>query len=220
MTLFVYATRGEAAFLRERASAQALWHGRERLSGSGWEGLELGIGKANAAMTLAAYLETHDHVRRILLVGVGGAYPGAGLGVGAVALAAQEIQADLGTTGGLEALGFPALVLDGRRLYNHLPADPLWTAELHSRLGLAPKPFLTRDAVSETYEEAAELERRWGAAIENMEGAAVAQTALWYGLPWAEVRAVSNLAGVRDKSRWDLPMALEALGNALVPLLE
>lgn len=217
--LIVYPTRGEAGFLRERALEQTSWRGRERLVGRNWEALELGLGKANAAMTLAAYLEAQPQVRQVLLVGIAGAYPGSGLGVGDVALAAQEIQADLGTAGGLEALGRPALEVDGRRLFNHLPADPLWTARLHAQTGLLPRPFLTRDAVSETLEEAAELERRWGAAVENMEGAAVAQTALWFGVPWAEVRAVSNPAGVRDKTRWDVPAALEALAKALEPLL-
>lgn len=217
--LIVYPTRNEAGFLRERALEQVSWRGREQLVGPDWQGLELGLGKANAAMTLGAFLEAHPEVRQVLLVGIAGAYPGASLRPGDVVLAAQEIQADLGTGGGLEALGLPALELEGRRLYNHLPADPLWTARLHGLLGLTPRPFLTRDAVSETHEEAAELERRWGAAVENMEGAAVAQTALWFGVPWAEVRAVSNPAGVRDKTRWDVPRALEALANALAPLL-
>lgn len=217
--LIVYATPGEAGFLRERAGEHANWRGRELLVGSGWQALQLGVGKVNAAMTLAAFLTAHPEVKRVLLVGIAGAYPGSGLRVGDVALAAQEVQADLGTEGGLEALGLPALELDGRRLYNHLPADPVWTSQLHAQLGLLPRPFLTRDAVSETPEGAAELERRWGAVVENMEGAAVAQTALWWGIPWAELRAVSNLAGVRDKTRWDVPKALAALERALASLL-
>ncbi len=217
--LIVYPTRGEAVFLREKALSRQKWRGREKLAGNGWEALELGLGKANAAMTLGAYLESHSDVSRVLLIGIAGAYPGSGLRVGDVALAAQEIQADLGTTGGVESLGMPALELEGRRLYNHLPADPLWTSQLHAHTGLLPRPFLTRDAVSETREEAAELERLWGAALENMEGAAVAQAALWFNVPWAELRAVSNPAGVRDKTSWDVPSALESLARVLESLL-
>ncbi|WP_457630278.1 futalosine hydrolase [Oceanithermus sp.] len=217
--LIVYATREEAGFLRERALGREVWRGRERLFGSGWRGLELGVGKVNAAATLAAYLETHPEVERVLLVGIAGAYPGSGLKAGELALAGEEIQADLGTEGGLEPLGFPAVEVAGQRYFNHYPADTIWTAELFGRLGLEPQTFLTRDRVSESREEAAALARRWGALLENMEGAAVAQAALLFGVAWAELRAISNEAGVRDRQRWDVPGALAALGGALDELL-
>jgi len=217
--LIVYATRGEADYLRQKALGREVWRGRERLFGSGWRGLELGVGKVNAAATLSAYLELHPETERVLLVGIAGAYPGTGLEVGDLVLAGEEIQADLGTSAGLEPLGFPAIEMAGQRYFNHYPADTIWTAELLTRWGLEPRSFLTRDLVSETPEEAAELARRWKAAVENMEGAAVAHTALLHGVAWAELRAVSNQAGVRDKSRWDVPGALESLAGALDELL-
>jgi len=213
--LIVYATRGEAEFLRKKALGREVWRGRERLFGSGWRGLELGIGKVNTAATLAAYLELHPEVERVLLVGVAGAYPGSSLKPGDLVLAAEEVQADLGSGAGLEALGFPALEVAGQRYYNHFPADTIWTAELLTRWGLEPRTFLTRDRVSETREEAAELARRWQAEVENMEGAAVAQTALLFGVAWAELRAISNEAGVRDKQEWYLEKALASMNIVL-----
>jgi len=217
--LIVYATRGEADFLRERALGREVWRGRERLFGSGWRGLELGVGKVNAAATLAAYLELHPEVERVLLIGIAGAYPGSGLKPGQLALAGEEIQADLGTASGLEPLGFPAVEVAGRKFFNHYPADTIWTAELLTRWGLEPLSFLTRDRVSETREEAAGLARRWGAAVENMEGAALAQTAVLFGIAWAELRAISNEAGVRDRDRWRIDLAVESLSGALDDLL-
>ncbi len=217
--LIVYATREEAEHLRQKALGREVWRGRERLFGSGWRGLELGVGKANAAATLAAYLETHPEEERVLLIGIAGAYPGSGLTAGELVLAGEEIQADLGTASGLEPLGFPAVEVAGQRYYNHFPADPIWTAELLTRWRLEPRTFLTRDRVSESREEAAELARRWGAVVENMEGAAVAQTALLFGVAWAELRAISNEAGVRDKDRWDFAGALSAIARALDDLL-
>jgi len=217
--LVVYATKGEAAFLRERALGREVWRGRERLFGSGWRGLELGVGKVNAAATLAAYLEIHPEVEQVLLVGIAGAYPGSGLKPGDLALAGEEIQADFGTAAGLKPLGFPAVEVAGQRYYNHFPADTIWTAELLTRWNLEPRSFLTRDKVSETREEAAELARRWQAAVENMEGAAVAQTAAIFGVGWAELRAISNEAGVRDKNKWNIPAALASLAKAFNTLL-
>jgi futalosine hydrolase len=73
--------------------------------------------------------------------------------------------------------------------------------------------------VSENPTEAKELSRRWEADVENMEGAAFAQTCLWLGIAGAELRAVSNLAGVRDKAQWRVRQAVEALEATLSGLL-
>lgn len=59
---------------------------------------------------------------------------------------------------------------------------------------------------------------RWGAQVESMEGAAFARVALAYGIPAAELRAVSNPAGVRDKGAWKVAKAVRALEQTLNPL--
>ena len=40
------------------------------------------------------------------------------------------------------------------------------------------------------------------------------------GVPLAMLRAVSNRAGDRDKTNWDVPGALAALGRALTRVLD
>jgi futalosine hydrolase len=42
-----------------------------------------------------------------------------------------------------------------------------------------------------------------------MEGGAVAQVALRYGVDAMEVRGISNLVEDRDLSRWNIPLAVE-----------
>ncbi len=49
---------------------------------------------------------------------------------------------------------------------------------------------------------------RYRALAENMEGSAVAQTCLRYGVPMLECRGMSNFAGDRDKSHWRLREAM------------
>ncbi|MEN6437922.1 MAG: hypothetical protein ABFD97_05020 [Syntrophobacter sp.] len=46
------------------------------------------------------------------------------------------------------------------------------------------------------------------AMAENMEGSAVAQTCLLLGAPFLECRGISNIAGIRDKSRWAFGKAI------------
>jgi futalosine hydrolase len=156
----------------------------------------------------------------VLLFGIAGSYSGSGLEVGQLALASLEIQADLGLRqGGLQAMGFPALTLAGQPYFNHFPLDRTFTQQLAQQLALTPQPFLTRDLVAETPQEAQDLERQWGAVLENMEGAAAAQVGLALGLPVAELRSISNPAGVRDRAQWNFGLALGALERAVLSLI-
>ncbi len=62
------------------------------------------------------------------------------------------------------------------------------------------------------------LEARYrgvSADIETMEGAAFFDECLFHGVPFAEIRAVSNLVGEEDRTRWDIPRALYNLESVL-----
>lgn len=75
-----------------------------------------------------------------------------------------------------------------------------------------------RDAVGVTVQtvtgdpvKVKEMYERFTPGIESMEGAAFYFVALQEGVPCVEVRTVSNLVGERDRGKWDIPAALEAL---------
>ena len=57
--------------------------------------------------------------------------------------------------------------------------------------------------------------RQVAADVESMEGAAVFAFCLRRGIPFAEIRAVSNFVGETDHARWDIPLALRNLESAL-----
>lgn len=66
-----------------------------------------------------------------------------------------------------------------------------------------------------------ELDDRWrgeAADVESMEGAAFFEACLRRGVPFAEIRAVSNAVGETDRSRWDIPLALRQLETVLTRL--
>ncbi|WP_038042853.1 futalosine hydrolase [Thermus tengchongensis] len=216
MWLLLSPTALEAPFLRGEPFT---FLGRKGLRGEGFLYLETGIGKVNATLTLAAWAGQNP-VEKALLFGIAGAYPGTGLAPGAVVLVGEEVEADLGLRAGLEPLGFPALQVGERRYYNRFPLDPGLTQELAQALGLKVVVGLTRDLVSEGPEEAEALARQWGAQVESMEGAAFARACLALGVRGAELRAISNPAGVRDKRAWRVREAVGALEEALGRILK
>ena len=203
-----------------RCGGKALYHGT--LAGQAVALQHCGVGKANAAATTALLLD-NLHPEAVLCFGCAGAYPGSGLQIGDLILASEEIYGDEGamTSGGfldMEALGFPLAEAGGERWFNRFPADPellgrnhrLIAAQAGAERRVAVGPLVTVSTCSGTTALGLALERRTGALGESMEGAAVAQLCAGFGVPFFEVRGISNLVEDRDLSRWVLAVAAAA----------
>jgi futalosine hydrolase len=142
---------------------------------------------------------------------------------GAVALAESEAYADLGLPAGrgMEAVGIPLLTRGRRKFYNEFPLDRTLLGRARRVLGRETPAglFLTVSSLPDSPRRARALGRRFGAICENMEGAAVAQTGLRYGVPVLEVRGISNRAGDRDRSRWLIEPAAKNAQQAVLDIL-
>jgi futalosine hydrolase len=80
--------------------------------------------------------------------------------------------------------------------------------------------FVTLSTCTGTSARAGELEERYKALCENMEGAAAAQTAIIHGIPWLEVRGISNVVEDRDLKKWDIPRAVQTAQEAVQHIME
>jgi futalosine hydrolase len=80
-------------------------------------------------------------------------------------------------------------------------------------------PFVTVSTCSGTAARGAVLERRFGAICETMEGAAYAHVARLYGVPYLEVRGISNLVEDRDVAVWRLQEAARAAADAVATIV-
>jgi futalosine hydrolase len=61
---------------------------------------------------------------------------------------------------------------------------------------------------------------RYGAAVESMEGAALHYAALSLGIPFIQLRSISNYVTRRDRSAWQLKPAIDALNAQLMAWLK
>ncbi|MFE2844700.1 futalosine hydrolase [Streptomyces scopuliridis] len=187
-----------------------------------------GAGPAAAAVATATALAASPYdppYDLVISAGIGGGFaPHAPLG--SLVVADTIIAADLGaeTPDGylpVEELGFgrsvhhPPAALTAR-LSKVLDADP----RVHSVLA----PVLTVTTATGTAARAAELTARHPrAAAEAMEGFGVAEAAAAHSVPCAEIRAISNTVGPRDRAGWRIGGALDALRYAftlLTPVFE
>ncbi|NLI82642.1 MAG: hypothetical protein GX443_13280 [Deltaproteobacteria bacterium] len=81
-------------------------------------------------------------------------------------------------------------------------------------------PSLTVGMTSGDRQTARGRFHRYGAFAENMEGSAVAQTCLLYGVPVVECRGISNMAGDRRKENWKSELAVAHCQGILLRFLE
>ena len=176
------------------------------------------MGLVNAALGLGALL-ADGAVDGVLNLGVAGSFDLDVLPLGSVCAATGEIWPEYGleTPHGpdAEGIGFPQARLEGLTVWGGLPLDPDAGAQA---MGLCLDPGMARGVslsvgtVTGSAQRAEALRDRHGALMENMEGFALALGCAKRGVPFLEIRAISNLTGSRRD--WDLRGALAALGTA------
>lgn len=219
VTLLITATGLEAAPLKNALPWQPLPFPLGELSELPERNVylaHLGVAKVNTAAGLALALHTLSP-ERVVQFGIGGAFAGAGLELGQVAIATQETHLDTGVQlenrwQDMKTMGFPLL---GSH-YNTFPTDAELTTTLAALTGAVLCAFGTSETVTGSFSGGEVLRKRFGVALESMEGAAAAQVCAAFSVPFAELRGVSNVVGERDKTRWMLPEAVRAVNRAML----
>ncbi|HEX4728120.1 MAG TPA: futalosine hydrolase [Jatrophihabitans sp.] len=174
-----------------------------------------GVGAVAAALSTAAVLGQQVGYQLVIAAGIGGGF---GPAVpGSVVVADAVVQADLGAEtadGGfcpLAELGWGEV---------RFGLDPGLTAELAHRAEARTGAVLTVSTVTGTAARAEALHSAHPDALaEAMEGAGVYQAAQQAGIQFAELRAISNRVGPRDRDSWQIPAALAALGRTFDQIL-
>lgn len=204
-TLWVWAAPAEGAALAA-APAGDPEHGRAAL----------GVGKTAAAVALGHALVEYGP-SRVIAVGVCGAHRDSGLQVGDAVMVGTERFADEGVQ---TPDGFLDLAALGLGEVAPLVAEPESTATAARLLDVRIVDGQTVSTCSGTDVLAAARHARLHAEIETMEGAAIAWACGYHGVPWVQLRIVSNFTGDRAAAQWNLPVALERLTAACTRLME
>ncbi|MBQ1036909.1 futalosine hydrolase [Micromonospora sp. C81] len=185
----------------------------------------VGVGPAVAGAATARLLALAEAAgrpyRAVVSAGVAGGFIGR-VEVGDTVLGTASIAADLGAESPdgfipVDELGMPPAMLG---VGGVVPTDPGLLAALRAVLPAATTgPVLTVSTVTGTTASTEELRRRHPEAVaEAMEGYGVAVAAAQAGVPFAELRTISNPIGPRDRDAWRLREALTAL-TAAAPAL-
>jgi futalosine hydrolase len=182
--------------------------------------LTTGVGMIATATWCARVLARQPYGLAVNLGVCGSFTPACPLGmvVNVVADSLPELGAEDGeeflTVQQLGLLGPDDPPFSGGLLVNpEAPANPVIA-------GLRAVTGVTVNTVHGNAQSIARVVARVTPDVETMEGAAFMYACLVSGVPFAQVRAVSNMVEKRNRAAWKLPEAVEALNDTALRLIE
>jgi futalosine hydrolase len=183
-----------------------------------------GIGTTSTSYRLTKILNTaSERFDLVLNIGIAGSFT-SDFPIGSVARIDKEYFGDLGfeTFGGFQTL-FDYKILDADT--HPYKGGALHSPKLQSELENALKKFkkataVTVQTVSGLPEKTIQLVKDFKPQIESMEGAAFFYVCILEKVPFLELRSVSNEVGERDRSKWNIPLALDSLRDACKTMFE
>ena len=182
-------------------------------AGRGVEVLITGVGMvATAARASRALAQARYDLA--LNVGVCGSFDPA-LAPGSVVHVVSDRIAELGAEDDDEFLTLDELQLPGEQVF--VNASPPRNAALDA---LPAVKGITVNTVHGNGRSIAAVVRRFAPQVESMEGAAFMCACLVNGVPFAQVRAVSNAVQKRNREAWRMGEAIGSLGRAVARILE
>lgn len=176
-----------------------------------------GIGVASAIYNLTkSLLQTQYDM--VIQAGIAGSFTG-GLQPGEVVLVREDTFADLG----VEENGiFKPLFNSGLADENDFPFKKGWLVnhnELLDKGVLKTIRAITINKITDNKKQIDQQGNTFNADIESMEGAALHYVCLQTGIPFLQIRSISNKVGERDKSKWKMKEAIRNLNSEVKKLL-
>jgi futalosine hydrolase len=170
-----------------------------------------GVGGSATASKTARYLALHP-ADWAINAGIAGAFD-ASLALGTVVQVITEQWGDLGVEEAdgrftdLSELGFAS--------------SNIWENQSTPLPGLPAVGGLSVNKVHGTKDSIARIRAKYPRVqVESMEGAAFFQACTEAGVPFVEIRGISNRVEPRNREAWDLPLAIRSLNQTLIGILE
>lgn len=181
-----------------------------------------GVGPVEATWSLTTFLARRTRMPRgVINLGVAGAYPDTGLDLLDLCLAEEEVLGDLGIVHEAHIDPLAPAFAPPREFV----CDPSLLAAAAGILAAAGLPccrgrFVTVAGGSGSRRRGEYLRDSHQAICENMEGAALARVCRGFGVPFLELRCVSNLVLDRAEQLWRAEEAAVRCGRAAALLVE
>lgn len=178
-----------------------------------------GVGSINTTYALMKHLQVKKP-DVIIMAGIAGAMSPK-LNPGDVVVIKEEAMADLGVQekdGYKDVFDLKLLAANTFPFTKKKLVNPFST--LMDRTLLPKVNSITVNQITSSKKTADLYSKKYNAAIENMEGAALHLVCIKENIPFVQIRSISNYVGERNKKKWQLKEAVENLNKNLIRLVE
>jgi futalosine hydrolase len=177
----------------------------------------IGMLAATFALTKLAFEDKPD---LIIQVGIAGTFD-TELALGTVVVIAEETIGDLGVEedGKWKDLFDLKLEKSSYHPFEKRKLPNQWLGK-YNLLGLKEVSGITVNEITTHPERIQKLIKKYNPCIESMEGAALHYVARESSIPFIQIRAISNYIGERDKSNWQMKLAIDNLNQTLLQYID
>lgn len=179
---------------------------------------------AGVGMTATAYAVTRALLTGkydlAIQAGIGGSFD-RNIPLGSVVLVTEERFGDMGAEDRgeyLDIFDMGLITRDSRPFTGSSLVNK--SDSVHQKIDLPNVTGLTVNTVTGYTPTIERLAKTYGCQIESMEGAAFHYCCLNEGIPFAQIRAISNYVEPRDRSKWQMKEAVGSLNEYLINLLK
>ncbi len=182
-----------------------------------WDILITGAGLTATTYHLSKYISLKKP-SLVIMAGIAGCF-NSSIKPGTVVMVKEDRVADEGV---LENKAWHSLIDLGLQKKKQFPFKNGWLKNEHPLLKRSLLKKIRAITVNQISSERPVINRfieNFDPALESMEGAALHYVCLMEHIPFIQLRAVSNLVGIRDKRKWNFSDSITNLNNELISLL-
>lgn len=167
-----------------------------------------GVGMVNTAFMMGRYINSLYDL--VINLGVCGAFDKQ-LELGQLVHVTSDILSEMGAEDGEEFLTYDQLNLPGQHMFseNYSVSSPLIDS-------LKKVKGITVNTVHGNEINIKKVQELYHPEVESMEGAAFFAGCVRAGGDFIQIRAISNYVEKRDKSKWQMPLAIKNLNDFLI----
>ncbi|MBI3517747.1 MAG: futalosine hydrolase [Bacteroidetes bacterium] len=167
-----------------------------------------GVGMVNTAFMMGRYINSLYDL--VINVGVCGAFD-RNLELGDIVHVTEDILSEMGAEDGDDFLTYDKLNLPGEYKFSNQLSD-----KFKELVALKKVKGITVNTVHGNEHTIGKIAHLYNPDVESMEGAAFYASCRRAGENFTQIRAISNYVEKRDRSKWQMPLAIKQLNDFLI----